>query len=147
MCLIKLQCILRILPSETVHLWYCLHLLEHRFFARTLMGRYFDLNQCDKSTFPVITLSRNIQCNCPPSTTTVSFISILIEGVSSVAKTMWGKKDRTEAWEDKVIFIGGFLNPISLSHYMSRAVTYIIEMSLEVIFTSDVVNAGSLDFH
>lgn len=46
-----------------------------RDFHRALMVRYFDLNLCDKSTCPVITISRNMLC--PLST----FLSIMIEQV------------------------------------------------------------------
>lgn len=46
-----------------------------RDFHRALMVRYFDLNLCDKSTSPVITISRNMLC--PLST----FLSIMIEQV------------------------------------------------------------------
>ena len=74
-------CIWTSLWSETVHLWYCLH-LRAEVCARALMVRYFDLHLCDKSTFPVIIISRNMQWNCPLSIT-VYFLSIMIEEASS----------------------------------------------------------------
>lgn len=125
-----------------------------RVLQRTLMVHYFDLNLCGKSTFPVITISRNMQWNCPLSTITVYFLSVLIEKAWSEAKG-YGRKGLGKV-------LGGrshkycFFYLISFAHYMSnitcREILYrnIVCLLNESVFrasTSGIINAQSFDFH
>ena len=122
-----------------------------RDFHRALMVRYFDLNLCDKSTSPVITISRNMLC--PLSNIAVHFsINHDRTGGRRWEKGISPNPGRTKSHVYFIFLF--FLNLISFVHCMSNITCSDILYSnaaclLKFFFrvsTSNIINAHLLIF-